>query len=111
LFVLNAPSTGRETSIRIPLRGRAAQLSVRKAGAAAIIAFLASVSPVMHGFWSMEEPDRKMQEMVNFSKNMALLGSALAFGGVEEPWPLSVGAQRPNRVVRLVKVARQRLAA
>jgi hypothetical protein len=49
--------------------------------------------------------------MINFSKNMALLGSALALGGVEEPWPLSVSRQRENRVAHFVKVARQRLAA
>jgi putative oxidoreductase len=82
-----------------------------KLGAAAIVTFLASVSPVMHNFWSQEDPDRKMQEMINFSKNMALLGGALALGGVEEPWPLSVPTERPNRVVRMVKKARQRLAA
>lgn len=82
-----------------------------KLGAAAIVTFLASVSPIMHDFWSQEDPDRKMQEMINFSKNMALLGSALALGGVEEPWPLSVPTERPNRVVRIVKKARERLAA
>jgi hypothetical protein len=31
-----------------------------------------------------------MNEMINFSKNMALLGSALALMGVDEPWPISV---------------------
>jgi hypothetical protein len=31
-----------------------------------------------------------MNEMINFSKNMALLGSALALMGVDEPWPASV---------------------
>jgi putative oxidoreductase len=82
-----------------------------KLGAAAIVTFLSSVSPVMHDFWSQEDPDRKMQEMINFSKNMALLGSALALAGVEEPWPLSVHHERPNRVARIVKMARERIAA
>ena len=31
-----------------------------------------------------------MNEMINFTKNMALLGATLALLGVEEPWPLSV---------------------
>jgi uncharacterized membrane protein YphA (DoxX/SURF4 family) len=44
-----------------------------KYGAAAIIGFLLGVSPVMH-----------------FSKNLALLGGALALMGVDEPWPASV---------------------
>ncbi len=58
-------------------------------GALAIIAFLAGVSPVMHDFWRVEDPARRQAEMINFSKNMALLGAALALMGVKE-WPVSV---------------------
>ena len=60
-------------------------------GALAIIAFLAGVSPIMHGFWKHEDPNQRMAEMVNFTKNMGLLGAALALAGVEE-WPVSVAA-------------------
>jgi putative oxidoreductase len=63
-----------------------------KYGAAAIAGFLLGVSPVMHNFWKMEDPEQRMNEMINFSKNMALLGAALALMGVEEPWPASVPA-------------------
>jgi putative oxidoreductase len=61
-----------------------------KLGTAAIAGFLAGVSPVMHNFWSVQEPGQRLNEMVNFSKNIALLGSALALMGVDEPWPMSV---------------------
>src|ERR1700704_1911184 len=61
-----------------------------KLGTAAIAGFLAGVSPVMHDFWRVEEPNQRMNEMINFSKNMALLGSAIALMGVDEPWPASV---------------------
>jgi putative oxidoreductase len=61
-----------------------------KLGTAAIAGFLAGVSPVMHNFWSVQEPTQRMNEMTNFSKNMALLGSALALMGLDEPWPVSV---------------------
>ena len=61
-----------------------------KLGAAAIAGFLAGVSPVMHNFWSIQDPNQRMNEMINFSKNLALLGSALALMGVDEPWPASV---------------------
>ena len=61
-----------------------------KLGTAAIAGFLAGVSPVMHNFWSVQEPGQRMNEMISFSKNMALLGSALALMGVDEPWPVSV---------------------
>jgi putative oxidoreductase len=61
-----------------------------KLGAAAIAGFLAGVSPVMHNFWTVEDPNQRMQEMTNFTKNLALLGGALALMGMEEPWPASV---------------------
>jgi putative oxidoreductase len=61
-----------------------------KLGAAAIAGFLAGVSPVMHNFWTIEDPNQRMQEMTNFTKNLALLGGALALMGMEEPWPASV---------------------
>jgi uncharacterized membrane protein YphA (DoxX/SURF4 family) len=63
-----------------------------KVGAAALVAFLSAVSPVMHDFWRAEDPGQHMNDMINFTKNMALLGSALAFMGVDEPWPAAVSA-------------------
>ena len=60
-------------------------------GILAIIAFLSTVSPVMHDFWSAQDPQQRQNDMINFSKNMALLGAALALMGVEE-WPVSVAA-------------------
>jgi uncharacterized membrane protein YphA (DoxX/SURF4 family) len=53
-------------------------------GAAAIVSFLSAVSPLMHDFWKSPNPEQKMNEMINFTKNMALLGAALAFLGVKE---------------------------
>jgi putative oxidoreductase len=65
-----------------------------KLGAAAIVAFLAGVSPAMHDFWKHEDPQQRQNEMIHFSKNMALLGAALALMAVEEPWAASVPAPR-----------------
>lgn len=62
-----------------------------KLGVLAILGFLATVSPMMHDFWNHEDPGQKQHEMINFSKNLALLGAALALAGVEE-WPLSVAS-------------------
>ncbi|HVH87594.1 MAG TPA: DoxX family protein [Terriglobales bacterium] len=67
-----------------------------KVGAAAVAGFLAGVSPVMHNFWSHEDPQQRQIEMIQFSKNMALLGGALALMGVEEPWPTSVPVAQPE---------------
>jgi hypothetical protein len=51
----------------------------------------------MHNFWSTEDPAQRMNDMINFSKNLALLGGALALMGVEEPWPASVPIAQKER--------------
>src|SRR3989344_4329712 len=43
-------------------------------GVLALVLFLVPVSFAMHNFWAVP-PEQKMAEMVNFLKNMALLGS------------------------------------
>ena len=60
-----------------------------KFGILPILGFLGVVSPTIHDFWNVQDPQMKQNELINFSKNMALLGAALALMGVEE-WPLSV---------------------
>ena len=60
-----------------------------KFGILPILAFLGVVSPMMHDFWNVQDQQMKQNELINFSKNMALLGAALALMGVKE-WPLSV---------------------
>jgi len=67
-----------------------------KLGALAIVGFLASVSPTMHDFWKQEDPGQRMNDMINFGKNMALLGAAVALMAVEEPWPASVPVAQPE---------------
>ena len=86
-----AESVVAATGVVLIAGGASILLGVKpKLGTAAIAGFLAGVSPVMHNFWSVQEPQQRMNEMINFSKNMALLGSALALMGVDEPWPISV---------------------
>ncbi|HYX52367.1 MAG TPA: DoxX family protein [Candidatus Limnocylindrales bacterium] len=72
-----------------------------KLGTLAIIGFLAGVSPTMHNFWKVEDPAQRMNDMINFSKNMALLGAALALLAVEEPWPASVPVAQPEDRYRM----------
>jgi putative oxidoreductase len=61
-----------------------------KVGACLISTFLAGVSPVMHAFWKEREPAAHMQEMVNFTKNVALIGACLIAAAHPEPWPWHV---------------------
>lgn len=77
-----------------------------KLGAAAIVGFLAGVTPIMHDFWKAEQPEQRMNDMVNFTKNIALAGSAIALLGVEEPWPASVPLKKQragDRVKRFLR--------
>jgi putative oxidoreductase len=99
-----APEAGVTLTGVIMLAGGASVvLGVKpKLGAAAIVAFLAGVSPLMHDFWHVDDPGQRMNDMINFSKNLALLGAALLLFGVEEPWPASLPAARrsgPQRVL------------
>lgn len=57
-------------------------------GALAILGFLAIASPTMHDFWNADEQQRG-NELAHFSKNIALLGAALALAGIEK-WPVSI---------------------
>jgi len=82
-----------------------------KLGTAAIAGFLAGVSPIMHNFWQSADPEQRMNDMINFTKNMALLGGAVALMGVEEPWPVSAPVAQPTRMQRLLKFGRDKIAA
>jgi uncharacterized membrane protein YphA (DoxX/SURF4 family) len=65
---------------------------VPKVGAGLLTAFLLGVSPQMHAFWNEEGEQQRMQELVNFTKNMALVGASLMLAAHPEPWPWSVRA-------------------
>lgn len=60
-------------------------------GIAFLILFLVPVSFMMHAFWQ-EGPETRMNEMINFTKNMALVGALLIFVVIPRPWPLSLGS-------------------
>jgi putative oxidoreductase len=81
--------------------GAAVLLGIKpRLGAAGIAAFLAAVSPVMHDFWREKDPQQRSGDLINFSKNLALLGAALTLIGLEEPWPASVPVAQPRVIER-----------
>jgi len=65
-------------------------------GLALIIAFLVPVSFQMHRFWEEQDPQQRQMEMIQFMKNMALVGASLALLQLDEPWPASVDAARAD---------------
>jgi putative oxidoreductase len=46
-------------------------------GALLIAAFLLLITPFMHAFWREEEAMQRVNQIVNFQKNAAMLGGAL----------------------------------
>ena len=56
-----------------------------------IVLFLVPVSLMMHTFWSDTDPNMKMNNQINFEKNMAMAAAALMLMAVPQPWTMSVG--------------------
>ena len=52
--------------------------------------FLLPVTYLMHDFWNEKEMMGKINQQVNFQKNVALLGAALFLLMIPRPWPVSL---------------------
>lgn len=63
-------------------------------GLAGLVTFLVPTTLQMHRFWEEQDPLKRSNEMNNFSKNVALIGAALALMQLDEPWPVSVDQLR-----------------
>ena len=59
-------------------------------GIAALVGFLVPVTLIMHAFWADRDPMMRMNDVVNFTKNIALLGTVLMLAAVPRPWPYSL---------------------
>jgi uncharacterized membrane protein YphA (DoxX/SURF4 family) len=55
-----------------------------------IVLFLAIATPKMHNYWAAPDANARMADFINFQKNLALLGAALAMLALPRPWPFSV---------------------
>jgi putative oxidoreductase len=56
-----------------------------------LIVFLLGVSLQMHAYWKVDDAQMKQIDMINFTKNMALVGALLMFLLLPHPWPMSLG--------------------
>jgi len=56
-----------------------------------LIVFLLGVSFQMHAYWKVDDAQAKQGEMINFTKNMALVGALLMLLLLPHPWPVSLG--------------------
>jgi len=61
-------------------------------GVIAAVIFFVPVTFFMHAFWTETDPQMQMQQMIHFTKNLALMGSALMFLAIPQPWRFSLRA-------------------
>jgi putative oxidoreductase len=64
--------------------------SYERIGLACIVLFLVPVTFLMHNFWVEKEMMPRINQLVNFQKNLALLGATLMMLLIARPWPLSL---------------------
>jgi putative oxidoreductase len=78
--VPRAPLAVRVTGIQILVGGLMVVLGIwGDLGALLLVAFLLPTAVLMHGFWKETDPMAKQMEIVQFNKDVALAGAALAF--------------------------------
>lgn len=65
-----------------------------RVGLTLLVLFLVPVSLKMHDFWNLTDAAQRQMEMVQFLKNTALAGAALALMAMPVPWPRSVGTPK-----------------
>jgi len=61
------------------------------AGIVLLIIFLLGASFQIHSFWKVDDAQMKQADMINFTKNLALVGALLMFLLLPRPWPMSFG--------------------
>jgi putative oxidoreductase len=59
-------------------------------GAILLVVFLLAASFGIHNFWTVKDPQAKMNEQINFLKDIALLGFVLMTLVIPRPWPFSL---------------------
>jgi uncharacterized membrane protein YphA (DoxX/SURF4 family) len=75
----------------IIIGGTAITLGIRPHwGVALVSGFLIPVTLLMHQFWKHADPMMRINDQVNFLKNVALLGGSWMLAMIPEPWPLSL---------------------
>lgn len=75
------------TGILLLIGGLTILLGVRPHyGIACLVIFLIGVSFKMHAYWKETDPSAKMNDHIQFMKNMALVGALLMMYAIPSPW-------------------------
>ena len=79
------------SGLMIILGGVSILLGVRPHwGIALVSAFLIPVTLLMHRYWKHTDPMMRINDQVNFMKNVAILGAAWTLLMMPQPWPASL---------------------
>jgi putative oxidoreductase len=80
------------SGLLVVLGGLSVLLGVRPTwGVVLLTVFLLPTSFLMHNYWAATDPSVRQLDLINFKKNMALLGAAWMLLLIPQPWPLSLG--------------------
>jgi uncharacterized membrane protein YphA (DoxX/SURF4 family) len=79
------------SGLMIILGGVSILLGVRPhIGIALVTAFLVPVTLLMHRYWKHTDPMMRINDQVNFMKNVAILGASWMLLMMPQPWPNSL---------------------
>jgi uncharacterized membrane protein YphA (DoxX/SURF4 family) len=82
------------TGVLLLLGGASVLLGVcPTVGIILLIVFMLGTTYRMHNFWAVSDPQMKQADMINFLKNMALLGALLMLLAIPQPWPFSLASR------------------
>ena len=62
-------------------------------GTILLVIFLLGVSFKIHNFWTISDPQARMNEQAHFGKNVVMIGFLLMTLMIYRPWPLSLGGR------------------
>lgn len=60
-------------------------------GVILLLIFLLPTTFMIHNFWAVQDPQARMNDLVNFEKNIAIIGFLLMTLLISRPWPMSLG--------------------
>jgi uncharacterized membrane protein YphA (DoxX/SURF4 family) len=80
------------TGVLMLLGGLSIALGVQPAwGIVLITVFLIPTTVMMHNFWADTDPMARLNNSINFQKNVAMVGAAWMMLMIPQPWALSLG--------------------
>jgi len=81
------------SGLMIILGGLSILLGIRPHwGIVLVSAFLLPVTLLMHQYWKHTDPMMRINDQVNFMKNVAILGASWMLLMIDQPWPMSLGS-------------------